>query len=205
MATETRRAVTLMLKNKRLGFTDLAEPRSVNGGKPAYGARVIIDPSDPDVAVIDAAIKEVATTQWKDKAANVLGMLTEKGRIAFLKKDYRNTKGEVHKGFEGKYSLGVSAPADKQPGCFDNVPDENGKPTKLDADGIRRKLYSGSYANVKVEIYPLLRDDGNRIACAVLGVMFAGHGEAFGGGSGPATADDFAGMTLPMADADDLV
>jgi hypothetical protein len=40
MATETRRAVTLMLKNKRLGFVDLAAPRSVNGGKPAYGVRV---------------------------------------------------------------------------------------------------------------------------------------------------------------------
>ena len=204
MATETRRAVTLMLKNKRLGFTDLAEPRSVNGGKPAYGLRVILDPTDPDVALIDAAIREVAATQWKDKATNVLEMLTEKGRVAFLKKDYRNTKGEVHKGFEGKYSLGASAPADKQPGCFDNVPDDEGKPAKLDEAGIRRKLYSGCYANVKVEIYPLLRDDGNRIACAVLGVMFAGHGEAFGGGSAPATADDFAGMAQAVADAEDL-
>jgi hypothetical protein len=205
MATETRRSVTLMLKNKRLGFTDLAEPRSVNGDKPSYGCRIILDPNDPDVAVIEAAIKEVATTQWKDKANDVLEMLTEKGRVAFLKKPYRNTKGEVHKGFEGKYSLGASASEDKQPGCFDNVPDEKGKPRELDAAGIRRKLYSGCYANVKVDIYPLLREDGNRIACGLLGVMFADHGEAFGGGSAPATADDFAGMALPMVDAEDLV
>jgi len=33
MTTETRRAVTLMLKNKRLGFVNLAEPRSVGKDK----------------------------------------------------------------------------------------------------------------------------------------------------------------------------
>lgn len=199
MTTETRRAVSLMLRNKRLGFVDLAQPRSVNGGKPSYGLRVILDPTDPDVKALDAAIREVATTQWKDKADNVLEMLTEKGRVAFLKKDYRNLKGETHKGFEGKYSLGASSPGDKQPGCFD----EHG--VQLDEAGIRRKLYSGCYAHVKVEIYPLLRDDGNRIACAVLGVMFAEDGEAFGGGSGPATVDDFAGLTKAKADAEDFL
>lgn len=198
MTTETRRAVTLMLKNKRLGFVDLAEPRSVNGGKPSYGARIIIDPKDPDVKAIDAAIAEVAATQWKDKAAGVLDLLTEKGRIAFLKKDYRKTTGDVHKGFEGMYSLGGSAPSDKQPGCFDEFGNQ------LDADGIRRKLYSGCYAHVKVEVYPLLRDDGNRINCAILGVMFAADGESFGGGSAPATADDFAGFAKAAPDAADL-
>jgi hypothetical protein len=35
--------------------------------------------------------------------------------------------------------------------------------------------------------------------------MFAGHGEAFGGGSSLATADDFAGMELAKVDAEDLV
>lgn len=205
MTTETRRAVPLMLKNKRLGFVDLAEPRSVNGGKPSYGARIILDPKDPDVKAIDAAIAEVAATQWKDKASGVLDLLTEKGRIAFLKKDYRKTTGEVHKGFEGMYSLGGSAPSDKQPGCYDNVKGPDGKPVKLDAEGIRRKLYSGSYANVKVEIYPLLRDDGNRINCAILGVQFAADGESFGGGSGPATADDFAAFAVDAPDADDFL
>jgi hypothetical protein len=65
---------------------------------PRTASASILDPTDPDVAVIDAAIREVAATQWKDKAANVLEMLTEKGRVAFLKKDYRNTKGEVQQG-----------------------------------------------------------------------------------------------------------
>jgi len=198
MTTETRRAITLMLKDKRLGFVDLAEPRSVNGGTPSYGVRVIVDPKDPDVKAINDAIAEVAKTQWKDKAECTHSMPTEKGRVAFLQKDYRSLNGDTHKGFEGMYSLGASAPRDKAPRCFDEYGNE------LDPDAIRRKLYSGCYAHVKVEIYPLLRDDGNRINCAVLGVMFSKDGASFGGGSGPATADDFAGLTKMKVDADDL-
>jgi hypothetical protein len=198
MTTETRRSVTLMLKNKRIGFVNLAEPRSVNGGKPSYSVRVIIDPKDADVKALDAAITEVATTQWKDKAKTQIDMLTEKSRIAFTKKEYRSAStGEVFKGFENTFSLNASAPADKQPKCFDEFGNE------LDSDGIRRKLYSGCFAHVKVEVYPLLRDDGNRINCAVLGVMFAAEGESFGGGS-VTTADDFAGLTKNAPEAEDL-
>lgn len=199
MTTETRRAVTLMLKNKRLGFVDLAEPRSINGGKPVFGLRLILDTKDTDVAIIDAAIAEVAETQWKDKAKAVLEMLYDKGRVAFLKKDYRNLKGEVYKGFEGHYSLGASSPGDKPPACYD----EFGR--QLSQAEIGRKIYSGCFAHVKVELYPLLRDDGNRISCAILGVMFAADGEAFGGGSPMATADDFAGLTKAAPDASDFL
>jgi hypothetical protein len=74
----------------------------------------------------------------------------------------------------------------------------------LSASEISRKIYSGCYAHVKVELYPLLRDDGNRISCAILGVMFAADGEAFGGGSAMATADDFAGLTKAPIDVSDL-
>jgi len=205
MTTETRRAVTLMLKNKRLGFVNLAEPRSVgkdkngNPSAPSYGLRVIIDPKDPDVKAIKDAIKEVATTQWKDKAQTQLDMLAAKDKVAFLEREYRSAStGEVHKGFEGSFSLNASAGQNKQPKCFDEFGQE------LDNEGIKRKLYSGAYGHVKVEIYPLLRDDGNRINCGVMGVMFAGDGEAFGGGT-VTTADDFAGLTKAPIDAEDLL
>ena len=201
MTTETgpRRAVTLMLKNKRLGFADLAEPRSVNNGKPSYGARLIIEPDDADVKAIEAAIKEVATAQWKDKADAVLEGLGEKNRIAFTRKPYRNASGEIYKAFEGKFSLGVSAPETKRPTYFD----EYGKP--LEGSAVPAKIYAGAYVNMKVEFYPLLRDDGNRINCAVLGVMHAADGESFGGGAPVASADDFTGMAKERPNADDLL
>lgn len=194
-----RRNITLMLRSKRIAFPDLAKPRSINGGKPTYGTRIIIDPTDTDVAAIDAAMLEVANAQWKESGKQVLDMLTENGRVAFSRKAYRNKEGKVYDGFEGKYSLGASAPENKRPGYFDEFGQE-----LIDEADVGRKLYAGCYAHVKVEIYPLLRQDGNRINCALLGVMYAGPGEAFGGGSQPATKDDFAGLTQapkdPLAD-----
>jgi len=197
--TEPRRAVTLMLKNKRLGFADLAEVRSVNGGKPSYGARLIIEPDDPDVKLIEAAIKEVSLATWKDKADTVLDMLYDKERVAFSRKPYRNKAGEIYKSFDGKFSLGVSAPENKRPTYFDEynqpIPDNRAA----------SKLYPGAYIHAKVEFYPLLRDDGNRVNCAILGAMFASDGEAFGGGAPVASDADFSGLAKQPADADDLL
>lgn len=198
--TEPVRNVTLMLKNKRIGFCDLAEPRSVNGGAPSFQSRLIIEPNDPDVAAIDKAMEDVSKGKWKEAWEGALAMLVKKNRVAFSKEDYCNKDGKPYDSFKGKYSLGCSAPADKQPTFFD----EYGQPI-TDMATVKRKFYPGCFVNQKVEIYPLIRDDGNRINCQVLGVMFAGDGEAFGAGSRPADATDFAGMAKAKADAEDIL
>jgi Protein of unknown function (DUF2815) len=200
-----QRNVVLMLRNKRLGFPDLAVARAITGrdgktGKPSFGARIIVDPKDPDVAAIDAAMMEVATAQWKENAGTVLEMLIDKDRTAFSRKPYRNKEGKVYSGFEGMFNIGASAQAEKRPNYFD----EYG--VKIDDDtAIACKFYAGCYAHYKVEFYPLIRDEQNRINCCLLGMQFAGDGEAFGGGTPLATADDFAATTKAKADADDVL
>lgn len=203
MTNEPRRAITLMLKNKRIGFPDLAAPRSVQGGNPTYGVRIILEPNDPDVKLIEAAMEEVARWKWKDSAADVIEMCREKGRLALDKKPYRNKEGKPYAGFEGKYSLGVSAPENKAPSLFDEHGKEYGK--DLPRGDAASKFYAGCYGHLKVDIYPLPRDDGNRISCGILGVMFANDGEPLSGGTGPATADDFAGMIKAKPDAEDFL
>jgi len=218
--TEPRRAVTLMLKDKRLGFADLARPRSVSGGKPSYGARLIIEPNDPDVKAIDVAVEEVAAAKWKDKAPTILGMLVEKDRVAFSRKPYRNKEGETYSSFEGKFSLGVSAPEKKRPSYFDEynkrlvtqdildtgtVAFDPEKMRLVSQDVIDSLFYAGARVHMKVELYPLLLDTGDRIGCAVLGLMFAGHGEAFGGGAPVASDADFSGLAKQPADAEDFL
>jgi hypothetical protein len=203
MTNEPRRAITLMLKNKRIGFPDLAEPRSVQGGKPSFGARIILDPKDADIALIESAMDEVARWKWKDSAKDVVEMCREKGRLALDKKPYRNKEGKVYAGFENMYSLGVSSPENKEPTLFNEYKQQYGK--DLPRADAASKFYAGCFGHVKVEIYPLPRDDGNRIACAVLGVMFAEDGEPLSGGTGPATADDFASFAKTPIDAEDLL
>jgi hypothetical protein len=192
-----------MLKNKRIGFPDLAVPRSVQGSKPTFGARIILEPNDPDVALIEAAMAEVARWRWKDSADDVLLMCREKGRLALDKKQYRNKEGKPYTGFENKYSLGASASGDKPPSLFDEHGKEYGK--DLPRESAATKFYAGCYAHIKVEIYSLPREDGNRISCGLMGVMFADDGEPLAGGTGPATVDDFAGLAKGKADAEDFL
>lgn len=185
----------LMLKRKRLAFPALAVPQAIGDGEPAYGGRLIIQPSDPDVELIDKAIIEVAREKWKDKADDILQVLREDKKLCFLKAPYRSSKtGKVYDGFEDTYSLGM----------------RNGKtrPTAIDKYGkeitdkseIERILYAGCYANVKVEIWAQDNSFGRRVNCSVLGVMFADDGNSFGGGAAPASADEFAAMAAKPED-----
>jgi hypothetical protein len=186
----------LMLKNKRLAFPALAKPQAIGDGEPAYGARLIIDPDDKDVKVIDDAMREVAVRQWKDKGPDILAMLIEDKKVAFSKLPYKSTKtGKVYDGFEGKYSLGTRNPKTR--------------PTAVDAYGteitdtaqIERIIYAGCRVHAQVEIWAQDNNFGRRVNCSLLGVMFAGDGDSFGGGSAPASADEFADMAKKPEEA----
>ena len=184
----------LMLKNKRLAFAALATPQAIGDGEPAYGGRLIISPNDPDVKVIDDAIVAVAKDKWKDKADDILSVLREDKKICFLKAPYRSSKtGKVYDGFEDTFSLGM-----RNPKARPTAIDKYGKEI-TDKSDIERILYSGTYVHAKVEIWAQDNSFGRRINCSVLGVMFADDGQSFGGGSAPASADEFASMTKSNA------
>lgn len=185
----------LMLKNKRLAFPALATPQSIGEGEPAYGGRLIIDPSDPDVAVIDKAIEDVAREKWKDKAADVLQVLREDKKLFFLKSPYRSSKtGKVYDGFEDSFVIGMRN-AKQRPTAIDKYGKEI-----TDKSDIERILYAGCRVHAKVEIWAQDNSFGRRINCSVLGVMFADDGPSFGGGAAPASADEFSSLAKKPED-----
>lgn len=184
----------LLLKNKTFAFPAVAEPQAIGDGEPAYGGRVIIQPTDADVKAIEAAMLEVAKLKWKDDGAAILDLLREEKRVAFEKAAYRNKKtGKVYDGFDGTYSLGTRNPK-AQPSVFDQYNKEvTGK------SAIERLIYSGCKVHAKVEFWAQDNSFGRRINCSLLGVMFAGDGERFGGGAAPASKDDFADLAAEVA------
>ncbi len=188
----------IMLKNKRQAFPALSKPQAIGDGDPAYGNRIIIDPDDPDVKVLDAAMLKVAKDKWKDDGEAVFNLLKEDKKVCFVHGPYKNKKtGKVYDGFEGKYYLGTRRPEGKgRPTCVDKYGNEI-----KDSSEIERVLYSGCLVNQKVEIWAQDNSFGRRINCDVLGVMFAGDGPSFGGGSPAASADEFAGMAAKPEDA----
>jgi hypothetical protein len=184
-------------------FPALAEAQAIGDGEAAYGARFVVDPKNAEhVAQLEAAMKDVAKAKWKDDAEAVLAMLTEEGKVAFEKKPYRSKKtGKIYEGFEGKYNLGARTSVNKpKPTCFD----EYGKELATKPQ-IEQKLHSGCLVHAKVEMWAQDNSYGRRINCSLLGVMYAGEGDRFGGGSGPASKDDFADMTKATADPEGLI
>ena len=191
----------ILLKDLTLAFPAIAEMQAIGDGEPAYGARFPIPVTDKEtIDTIEAAMLAVAKAKWKDDGEAILAMLKEEGKVCFERKAYRSKKtGKVYDGFENTFSLGARN-AKAQPTTFD----EYGKAV-LGKVAIEQKFYSGCKVHPKLEFWAQDNSFGRRINCSLLGVMWAGEGERFGGGSAPASADDFAGLAKAQADAADVL
>ena len=177
----------LKLKNLRIAFPALAAPQSLGEGEPAYGAKFIIEPGSEAEKTLDAAIAAVAKDQWKDKADSILRALRDDKKVCFTKGEYRSKKtGEAYDGFAGKFYLNTRN-AKAQP----TVVDRMGNQVASKAE-IERLIYSGCYVHVSLDIWAQANGYGNRVNCTLRGVMFASDGENFGGGTGVASASEFA-------------
>jgi hypothetical protein len=190
----------IMLKNIRMAFPALAVPQSLGDGDPAYGAKFVVQPKGAHIEQLEEAIAAVAEEKWGAKADSVLKMLREDNKICFVKKEYRSKKtGEAYSGFEGAYYLSARN-ASTQPTVYDQY----GESVEKKSD-IERKAYSGAVVHASLEIWAQDNQWGRRVNCALRGVMLTGEGDNLGGGSAPASADEFSELAKPKADAEALL
>ena len=176
----------IKLTNVRLSFAQLFEAKTVNGeGKPAFSASFLINPNDPQVAMINAAIEAVAKDKWGVKADAQLKVMRTADKTCLHSGDLKAN----YDGFEGM--LYVSSRNTLRPLVIDvdksPLVAEDGKP------------YSGCFVNASVELWAQDNNYGKRVNATLMGVQFFKDGESFSGG-GVADADDFDDLS-----ADDLV
>jgi hypothetical protein len=180
----------IKLKNVRLAFPVLFEAKTVNGeGKPAFSASFLIDPADPQVKTINAAIEQVAKEKWGAKADAMLKQLRSTDKVALHDGDNKAS----YDGFPG--NLYVSARSSTRP----TVLNDNKSPL-TEADG---KPYAGCYVNAVIELYAQDNNYGKRINASLGGVQFARDGDAFAGG-GAASEDEFDDLSVGATE-DDLL
>ncbi|MEC5161694.1 MULTISPECIES: DUF2815 family protein [unclassified Janthinobacterium] len=180
----------IKLSNVRLAFPALFEAQTVNGeGKPAFSASFLIDPKDPQVKAINAAIEQVAKDKWGAKADVILKAARAGDKVALHDGDLKAQYG----GFEGM--LYVSSRSATRPLVIDRD-----KTPLLEADG---KPYAGCYVNASIELWAQDNNYGKRINASLGGVQFFKDGDAFAGG-GAASEDEFDDVTSG-ADAESLV
>ncbi len=185
--------VTLKLNNVRLAFSGgLTEAKTINGGKPRFGATFIIE----DAATLKAvkeAVESIAKAEFNGKTP--LG-----GDCAFRDGDLNIGKDDqVYKGFEGKWYVSANRAAHLgAPLILDNRKDPaTGQPRTI-ADKLDNKFpEAGDYVNAKISFYSINgKGDkknnptfGKKICAQVEVVQFFAKGEAFG--AGRPTADGF--------------
>lgn len=184
----------MTIRGVRLAFPAIFEKKAIGDGEPAYGGKFIIPPDHAQIAEIDAAIVAAAKAKWPDKWEQILSLLREEKKVAFVKGPYRNKNGEVYDGFEGMFHISARS-ADAQPTAFDSA----NNPTTKDA-GL---LYGGAFVDAAVEFWAQDNKWGRRLNCTPRGVRFVKHGDRFSG-SPPASSDEF-GAPLEQASGADFV
>lgn len=184
----------IRVKNVRIAFPSLGEPEAFGDGEPAYQAKFIIAPKSEQAKAIKEAIQAVAKEQWKDKAADVLKLLTEDKKLAYVEAAYRNKKsGETYAGFENAHYLSARN-SKNRPTIY------NKANVKLESSrDIESLIYSGCYVHAVLDLWAQDNKWGRRVNCTLQGVMFAAHGENFGGSS---VANDSAFADLAVAEED---
>jgi hypothetical protein len=172
----------IKLNGVRLSFPQLFEAKTVNGeGKPAFSASFLIDPKDPQVAAVNAAIETVAKEKWAAKSESVLKTMRAADKTCLHSGDLKSN----YDGFEGM--LYISARNALRP----LVIDTNKTPLAAE-DG---KPYAGCYVNASLELWAQDNNYGKRVNATLMGVQFYKDGESFAGG-GVADADDFDDVSI---------
>ena len=180
----------LKLNNVRLAFPVLFEAKTVNGeGKPAFSAAFILDPANPQVKVLNAAIDQVANEKWGARAAAILKQMRATDKVALHDGDLKSS----YDGFPG--NLYVSARSTTRPLVINND-----KSPLTEPDG---RPYAGCFVNASIELWAQDNNYGKRVNASLRGVQFLRDGDAFAGG-GAASEDEFDDISAG-ATADDLV
>lgn len=176
------------LKNVRLSFPDLFEPRAFKAGdEPKYKATLLIAKDDPQVEIVEKAILATATEKWGAKAASIIkGIRHNPNKFNFQDGDTKE-----YDGYAGHMALSGSSKS--RPLVIDRDKTPLGA-----ADG---RPYAGCYVNASLEIFGY-ENSGNGISASLKGVQFVKDGDAFGGGA-PASPDEFDDLGVEE-EADDL-
>lgn len=178
----------VVLKKVRLSFPDLFEAVQYEGSGPfKYRASFLFEKDSDNHKALVAAMKEVANEAWKDKADKVLENAADDSKLRFIvdgnKKDYDGYKGMFVISATRDQSKGRPLVVNKKPKNDDGTPN-----TVTQTDGI---VYAGCYVNATVEVWAQNNKFGKTTRAQLLGIQFVKDGDAFGGGSAKANADDF--------------
>jgi Protein of unknown function (DUF2815) len=169
----------VMVKGVRVAFPSVHKAFKGKGqeGDGKFNIKGLLAKDSPMIAVIEAAMLQVAEEKWPKKGKQMVEALRKVDKLCIHDGD---TKMDWE-GFEG--NMFISASSATKPSVFDQQRNE--------IDSSSGAFYSGCYANVSVEVWAQENDYGKRINMQLRGVQKVRDGDAFAGGSRPADQNEF--------------
>lgn len=183
----------IALQKVRLSFPDLFTAKAFEeGGTKTYGCTFLVEPGSANDKTIRAAMQKAAEEKWGAKHAPIL-----KAAIAAnnsQKVCYWSGDTKEYDGYAGQMALTAKRQESKgRPLVIDKD-----KSPLTEADG---KPYAGCYVNASVEIWSQENKFGKTLRCELLGLQFAGDGDAFAAGS-VADESDFEDLSFEDAESE---
>ena len=177
----------VFIRNARLSYPALDKPRASSfdaaGADPKYQATFLMEPSNPSVQAIWAAVQKVAAAEFGDKAAAIL---KSADKVPLRRGD---DKENVPDGYAGM--LYLTAKNKNAP----ELRDANPRIMVTGEQAIREKFVAGYYVNGFVDIYPYCVKNASGailksgIAASLVSVQFCRYADAFAGSAKPAESD----------------
>lgn len=175
----------VFIRGARLSFPALDEPRATmaGGNDLKYQATFLIEPNNPCLQQLRAALMSVASAMWGDRASAVLAN-PDKSPLKV-----GDNKERVPEGYAGM--LYISARSKNAP----ELRDANPHILITDPRAIREKFVAGYKVNGFIDLYPYEVKDArgvtikSGIAAGLVSVQFCGYADAFSGVAKPAESD----------------
>lgn len=188
----------LRVRNARIQYPNLLVPRGVKQddgttGDPRYSVVLLIPKDDPQIPAITAVLQAVAKEKWGSAAGDRWREMKAGNKLGLQDGEVKASK----EGYAGNMFINASAKPENKPSLFGPIP------TKQYADEeLRAMFYAGAYVNAKLRVWAQDNKWGKRLNVELLGVQFAGHGEAFKSTSASASAADFDEVAVDHSAAD---
>lgn len=192
MATTNTPIGRVLLKDVRLAFPNLFEPKPDDSGTLKFGAALILPLDHPQLAEIADRMDAVGKEKWGQHWATTKKGLEKQDRMALHDGDTKSK----YDGFPGNFFINANTR-------------ENAPPTVIDRDrsplsARSGRPYAGCFVNASIEFWAQKDHPkgGSRINAQLRGIQFLRDGDSFSAGR-PADADEFDEVT-EGADADEF-
>lgn len=172
-------SATVRLRNVRLSFPHLFEPKSIMGSEPSYSASFIFDKNSDNDKLVKQAVDEIYRLKNKGKP------------LPSDKVAYKDGASKDYDGY-GDDVMFVSAKSKKPVQVVDRdlspLNEKSGKP------------YAGCYVNATVRFWWQDNQYGKRLNATIRAVQFWGDGDPFGEKSA-----DVSSEFADVVDDDDII